>query len=358
MSSSGISELLAKLSEAYGPSGYEDDVRKIIVNEMKKSKGKPRIDSIGNVYAEIKGAGKGPRIMVSAHMDEVGFIVKYVEDSGFLRFGNLGSIDPRIMPAQRVLIRGTGPVIGVIGSKPPHVLTPDEAKKAVELGDLYIDIGVSSQEEVKKLGIDLGTTGTFDAPFKHASSGSLVVGKALDNRAGCAAALKLFESLSRKPPSGTVVFAFTVQEELGMRGATVAPNSALPDVALVFESAVAADSPDVRPRDRILTVGKGPAVRVMDNSMITQRLMYEYVKKTAETHRIPYQIHINFGGATDAGKIHLSGKGIPTGVLSTPCRYLHGPSLMLDLRDLDNLVKLAEHTVCDMNSINMFNYKT
>jgi len=358
MSGTKISELLAKLSEAFGPSGYEDDVRKIIIGEMRKSKGTPRIDSLGNVYAEIKGDGKGPRVMVSAHMDEVGFIIKFIEDSGFLRFGTLGSIDPRIMPAQRVLIKGTGPVAGVIGSKPPHVLTPDEAKKAVELGDLYIDIGVSSQEEVKKLGIDLGTTGTFDVPFRHAKSNFMVIGKALDNRAGCAAALKLFESFSRKPSPGTVVFAFTVQEELGMRGATVAPYSALPDVALVFESAVAADSPDVRPRDRILTVGKGPALRVMDNSMITQRLMYEYMKKTAETHRVPYQIHINFGGATDAGKIHLSGKGIPTGVLSTPTRYLHGPSLMLDLRDLENLVKLAEHTVRDMNAVDMFKYES
>jgi endoglucanase len=358
MSKNEIAELLGRLSVAYGPSGYEDDVRKIIIDEMKKSKGKPKIDSLGNVYAEIKSAGKGPRIMVSAHMDEVGFIIKFIEDSGFLRFGNLGIIDPRILSAQRILINGLKPVVGVIGSRPPHVLTPDEAKKAVELGDLYIDIGASSRAEVNKLGIDVGTTGTFDVPFSHASSGSLVVGKALDNRAGCAAALKLFESLSTKPPSGTVVFAFTVQEELGMRGATVAPNSALPDVALVFESAVAADSPDVRPKDRILIVGKGPAVRVMDNSMITQRLMYEYMKKTAETYRIPYQIHINFGGATDAGKIHLSGKGIPTGVLSTPCRYLHSPSSMLDLQDLDNLLKLAEHTVRDMKSVDMFNYET
>jgi endoglucanase len=185
----------------------------------------------------------------------------------------------------------------------------------------------------------------------------MVVGKALDNRAGCVAALKLLESLSRKPPISTVVFAFTVQEELGMRGATIAATSVLPDVALVFESAVAADSPDVRPRDRILEVGKGPAVRLMDNSMITQRLMFEYMKKTAETHRIPYQVHINFGGATDAGKIHLTGKGIPTGVLSTPCRYLHSPSLMLNLQDLENLLKLAEHAVRDINSSHMFNYQ-
>jgi endoglucanase len=356
MSDSGISGLLARLSEAYGPSGYEDEVRSLIIGEIRKFMGEPEVDSLGNVYAEVKGTGKGPRLMVSAHMDEVGFIVRYVEDSGFLRFGTVGTIDPKVMPGQRILIRGNKPIIGAIGSQPPHVSTPDEAKKPVELGELYIDIGASSREEVNQLGIDLGTTGTFDVPFRHAA-GSMVVGKALDNRAGCAAALELFESLARKPSSSTVVFAFTVQEELGMRGATVAANRALPDVALVFESAVAADSPDIRPKDRLLSVGRGPAVRVMDNSMVTQRLMLEHMKKTAETHRVPYQLHINFGGATDASKIHLSGKGVPTGVLSTPCRYLHGPSLMLSLQDLDGLLRLAEHTVRDMNSADMFNYE-
>jgi endoglucanase len=356
MSNNEILELLARLSQAFGPSGYEDEVRRIIVDEMKKSVEKPRVDPLGNVYAEIQGTGKGPKTMVSAHMDEVGFVVKYVEDSGFLRFGPLGGIDPRIMLAQRVLIRGSKPIGGVIGSKPPHILSPDEAKKTVEAGELYIDIGASSREEANKLGVEAGTAGTFDVPFKHAA-GSMVVGKALDNRAGCAAALKLLESMSRKPPSSTLVFAFTVQEELGSRGATVAANSVLPDVALVFESAVAADSPGVSPRDTILTVGKGPAVRAVDNSMITQRLMFEYMKKTAEAHGIPYQIHINFGGATDAGKIHLSGKGIPTGVLSTPCRYLHGPSSMLNILDLESLIRLAEHAIRDMHSVDMFTYE-
>jgi len=356
MSSNEIFELLARLSQAFGPSGYEDEVRGIIVDEMKKNGAKPWVDSLGNLYAEIKGTGKGPRTMVSSHMDEVGLVVRYVEDSGFLRVGILGGIDPRVMLAQRVLLKGSKPIVGVVGSKPPHILTPDEAKKPVEVGELYIDIGASSREEANGLGVDAGTVGTFDVPFKHAA-GSMVVGKALDNRAGCAAALKLFEAMSRKPPSSTLVFALTVQEELGSRGAIVAASSVTPDVALVFESAVAADSPGVSPKDRILTVGKGPAVRAMDNSMVTQRLMFEYMKKTAEAHGIPYQVHINFGGATDAGEIHLSGKGIPTGVLSTPSRYIHSPSSMLNIEDLESLVRLAEHTIRDMHSADMFKYE-
>jgi len=357
MSDNKIIELLSQLSQAYGPSGYEDEVRKIIVDEIKKTVQNPWVDSLGNVYAEIPGTGKGPKTMVSAHMDEVGFIVKHVEDSGFLRFGLLGGIDSKVLSAQRVLIHSSVPVVGVIGSKPPHILSPEEAKKPVEVGELYIDVGAPSREDVNKLGIDVGTTGTFDAPFKHVASGSMVVGKALDNRAGCVAALRLLESLSTKPPSSNVVFTFTVQEELGMRGATVIAKSVMPDVALVLESAVAADSPGVSGKDRILTVGNGPAVRVMDNSMITQRLMFEYMKRTAKTQGIPYQIHLNLGGATDAAKIHLSCKGIPTGVLSTPCRYIHSPSSMLDIRDLENLLKLSEYIVRGIDSVEMFNYQ-
>jgi endoglucanase len=356
LSSNESSELVARLSEAYGPSGYEDEVRRLIVDEIRKRMGKPQLDSLGNVYTEVKGTGKGARVMVSAHIDEVGFIVKYIEDSGFLRFVILGNIDPKIMPGQRILMRGTKPQVGVIGSKPPHVSSPEDAKKPVEMGDLYLDIRATSREEVQQLGVDIGTTGVFDVPFRYAAN-SMVIGKALDNRAGCAVALKLFESISRKPATPTVIFAFTVQEELGMRGATVAANWVAPDAALVFETAVAADSPDVSPKDRLVVVGNGPAVRIIDNSMVTQRLMLEHMKNTAEKYGIQYQRQINMGGSTDAGKIHLSGRGVPTGVLSTPCRYLHSPSLMLSLADLKNLLNLAEYTIRDITSTGMFQYQ-
>lgn len=355
MLSSKLPELVAKLSEMYGPSGYEDEVRSSIIEVIKSHNGKPEVDSLGNVFAEIKGTGNGPRIMVSAHMDEVGFMIKHVEETGHLRFVTLGSINPVVMPSQRILIRGAKPQIGVIGSKPPHIMSPDEAKKPVEVGELYIDIGARSRAEVNQLGIDVGSTGVFDVPFKKAAN-SMVIGKALDNRVGCAVALKMFESFSAKPASATVIFALTVQEELGMRGATVAANRIAPDAALVFESAVAADSPDVRPKDRLLIVGSGPAIRILDNSMVTQRLMLEHMRSVAESHGIQYQRQINMGGATDAGKIHLSGRGVPTGVLSTPCRYLHSPSLMLSLTDVENLLNLAEHTIRDIKSPTVFNY--
>jgi putative aminopeptidase FrvX len=350
-----IVELLARLSETPGPSGHEDEVRNLIIAELKKQDLDVDVDALGNVFAELRGGQQRPRILVCAHMDEVGFIIKFVEQTGYLRFGTLGMVDPKILPGQRVVIKGTEPYVGVIGSKPPHILTPEEMRKPSELGDLYMDFGASSREEATELGIEVGTVATFDAAFAHAY-GTMVIGKALDNRTGCAVALKLTESLVRKPPSCSVVFAFTVQEELGLRGAEVAANRVTPDAALVLETAVAADSPDVQPKDRILVVGRGPAIRVMDASMITQRLMLEYMKKTAQTLAIPYQLHINLGGSTDAGRIHLSGRGIPTGVLSIPCRYLHSASLMLNLEDLNHLLNLSESTIRGIDRQTKFSF--
>lgn len=354
---SQLNELLQRLSEAHGPPGYEDEVRRLIVAEAKRHADKIDTDSLGNVFAEIRGTQREPRIMVSAHMDEVGLVVTYVVDSGYLRFDAIGSVDPRILPGQLVALLAKEPRLGVIGTKPPHILTPEDSGKQTDIRGLYIDIGLASREKAQEIGIDVGTTGTFDAPFRHMGTSSLVVGKALDNRAGCTAALMLMESLAKKPPSATVVFAFTVQEEVGFRGASVAANRIGPDVALVFETAVAADHPDIRLEDRILVIGGGPAVRVLDSTMITQRPMLDFIRRTAENEEIPYQLQVNLRGGTDAGRIHISGQGVPTGVLSTPCRYIHTPSAMLSLEDLGNLMKLAEGVIRDVNTAERFSYK-
>jgi putative aminopeptidase FrvX len=347
---SELVDLLSKLSELLGPSGSEDDVRSFIVSEAKPLATGMHIDSMGNLYAEVRRKKERPKLMVSAHMDEVGFVVKYVESSGQLRVGPIGLIDPRILPGQRVTVRGTSDYPGTIGSKPPHILTPDESKRIFDFHDLYIDFGASSREEAERLGVHVGTNAVFDVPFKHTASDSMVLGKALDNRAGCAAALMVMRALSKSPPTCNVEFAFTVQEEPGMRGAQVAAAHSNPDAAIVLETAVAADSPDVSPRDHILEIGKGPAIRVMDASMITQKKMLQIMLQVAERNKIGYQYHVNLGGATDAGRIHLSGQGIPTGVISTPARYLHSPSTILSLRDLEDVAKLTEYVVRGIES--------
>jgi len=352
-----MADLLAKLSEARGPSGYEDEVRKLIFAEASRHAEKVELGSLGNVFAEVKGRSERPRIMISAHMDEVGFLVTHVEESGFLRFATLGTLDPRILPGQRIAFKCRETIVGVIGSRPPHGLTPEEMRKSIELGELYIDIGASSRDEVNRLGIDIGSAATFDTRFSRTSSRSIVVGKAFDNRAGCTAALMLMESLVQSPPLATTVFAFTAQEEVGLRGATVAADHVAPDAALVFETTAALDCPDVEPRNRILTVGRGPALRLMDRSVIAQRVMLDYMKDTARANGIPYQLHISLGASNEAGPIHLSGEGVPTGVLATPCRYLHGPALMLSLEDLNCLLKLAEAVVRGIERPDQFAYE-
>jgi len=351
------SELLAKLSDAFGPSGHEDEVRKLIVAEASRHSKSVEVDNLGSVFAEVKGRSNSPRVMVSAHMDEVGFIITYVEETGFLRFATLGTLDPRILPGQRIIVKGSKRTVGVIGSKPPHGSTQEEMKTPFEMSELYIDIGVSSRNEVTRLGIDIGTAGTFDTHFSHAASDSRVIGKAFDNRAGCAAALMLMEMLNQNPPTATTIFAFTVQEELGMRGAVVAANRVLPDVALVFETTAALDCPGVEPPGRLLNIGRGPALRIMDRSAITQTEMIDFVKDIAKATGIPYQIHISLGAANEAGPVHLSGKGVPTCVLSTPCRYLHGPTLMLSMDDLKLLPALANAVIRGIERPDQFAFK-
>jgi endoglucanase len=353
---SDLESLLSKLSEIPGPSGNEDDVRDFILREAKPLGSHIQIDSMGNLFVQVRGKKEQPKLMVSAHMDEVGFIVKYVENTGQLRFQPLGLVDPRILPGQRVIVRGTHDLPGTIGSKPPHILTPDESKKIFDFGDLYIDFGVASREEAKHLGVDVGAVAVFDEPFKQTASGSMAVGKAMDNRAGCVAALMMMRALSKNPPTATIEFAFTVQEEVGMRGAEVAAKNSNPDAAIVLETAVAADSPEVNPRDRILEIGKGPAVRAIDATMITQRKMLQYMKHTAEAQKIAYQLHVNMTGGTDAGRIHLMNQGIPTAVISTPGRYLHSASTMINLKDLENVIQLSEQLARGIESADQFSF--
>ncbi|MGP8069601.1 MAG: M42 family metallopeptidase [Candidatus Bathyarchaeia archaeon] len=349
-------ELLATLSNLPGPSGHEEEVRKFVLTESTKHTKRISADSMGNVFAEIQGTKGSPRVLVSAHMDEVGFIVTYVEDSGFLRFATLGRIDTRVLPGQRVVFQVSEGLHGIIGSKPPHALTPDEVKKSLELRDLYIDIGASSRADVTKLGIGVGSVATFDMHFTRTGSKSLVMGKAFDDRAGCTAALMAMEFLSQNPPSATTVFAFTVQEEVGMRGAKVAAEHVHPQAAVVLETTAALDCPDVEPRDRLLSLGLGPALRVMDASMITQKVMLGYVSEVAEKNRIPYQFHVSLGASTEAGPVHLSGEGVPTCVLSTPCRYLHSPALVLNIEDLNKLPKLVEAVIRGIDQTDKFAY--
>ena len=350
-----LTETLSKLSQLCGPAGYEGEARKAIIEEARKCTDDVEVDAIGNVYATVRGSSSQSTILVDAHMDEVGFIIKYVEDRGFLRFETLGTIDSRILPGNRIILKGTEKNLhGTIGSKPPHIISGEEASKVIPFYDLFMDVGAVTGDEARSLGLSVGTIGTFDEPFRELA-GSLVMGKAFDDRAGCTVALAVMEALSREKAKMSVVFAFTAQEELGMRGAEIAVRHVNPDIAIALETTVAADVPDARPRDWISSIGLGPTIRVMDSSMVAQHVMVDYLRDTAEKNSIPHQMQLAKAGGTDAGKIHLSGtSGVATGLISTPCRYLHGPSSVLSTKDLHNVVRLTEASIRGMESKEQF----
>jgi len=269
-------ETLAKLSQLDGPSGYEDEVRKFIVDETRKYTDEVEVDAIGNVYATIHGKSSGSKIIVDAHMDEVGFIIKYVEPRGFLRFEPLGTIDPKILPGKRIQVKGSRRFhSGTIGSKPPHIISSEEANRVTPLSDLYIDVGATGYEDAASLGLVVGSIATFEEPFRELGENGMVMGKAFDDRAGCTVSLAMMESFAKEKTPLDVVFAFTVQEELGLRGAEVAANHVRPDVGIVLETTVAGDVPGAKPREWISALGGGPTIRVMDSSMIAQRPMVE-----------------------------------------------------------------------------------
>jgi len=350
-----LTETLAKLSQLDGPPGYEDEVRKFIAREAGKYTTEVETDVIGNVYATVHGDSGAQKIVVDAHMDEVGFIIKYIEPRGFLRFEPLGGIDARILPGKRVKIKGAnGPLRGTLGSKPPHILSAEESNKVPLLSDLFIDIGANTDEEARAFGAAVGSIATFEEPFHELGNGSRILGKAFDDRAGCTVGLAVLEALSKNKPHMNVVFAFTAQEELGMRGADVAMNHVRPDVGIALETTVAADVPDAKQRDWITALGSGASIRVLDSSMIAQRPMVEYLRKTAEKNGIAYQLQLARAGGTDAAKIHLWGTGVPTGLISTPCRYLHGPSCLLSTDDLRSVMKLTEAAIRGIESKEQF----
>lgn len=326
--------LLKKLSEAAGPSGHEQEVRNIIRDQVSHYVDRVWTDALGNLLTYNGSTAKRPRVMISAHMDEVGLMITFIEKNGFLRFKPLGSVDPRVLVAKPVLV-GPAKVPGVIGAKAIHLQEQEERKKALKFTDLYIDIGTNSKDESHKL-VKLGDYAVFATKFDQLSPGT-VKGKAFDDRAGC---LIVAEALTQDyafPLYG----AFTVQEEVGLRGATVAAYQIEPDVALVLECTTASDVPDMEEHRHATTLRQGPALTIMDMSVIASKPILKHLLHLAEKYGIPVQFRRATTGGTDAGRIHLAKGGVPTAVVSVPCRYIHSPVSVLSLDDLEWTKKLV-----------------
>ncbi len=332
-------ELLQALSDAPGVSGNEAAVRKIIREAIQDHVDEIRVDSLGNLIARKRPASgsAGLRVMVAAHMDEVGFMVVGIGSDGLLKFRSVGGIDARIVLSKTVRVGEDG-VPGVIGIKPIHLTDYAEINSVPKIEDLVIDIGARGQEDAKK-SVKAGDWAYFDTHFSHI--GDLVKGKAFDDRAGCAV---LAEILKEDYPF-ELYAAFTVQEELGLRGARVAAYDINPDVAFVLEGTIADDLPKDKDTSPTTEVGKGPAITFMDRSVIPDRRLIRLLVETAEANGIPYQFRRALGGGTDAGRIHLAREGIPSAVVSVPCRYIHSPAALLSPEDFTHTIQLMTHAL-------------
>ncbi|MDY6965382.1 MAG: M42 family metallopeptidase [Halobacteriota archaeon] len=338
-----LKDLLKRLSNAHGISGYEGNIREIIEEEMKPYVDEIRTDRVGNLIGTKEG--KKPSVMIAAHMDEIGLMAKYVDDNGFIRFVTVGGWFDQTLLSQRVNISGkNGPISGVIGSKPPHRMDAEERKKPIKADDMFIDIGAKSKEDAEEMGIVPGSTISIDMELKELGNNK-VTGKAFDNRAGV---VMMLEALKRMNTDLTVYAVGTVQEEVGLKGARTSAFGLDPDVAIATDVTIPGDHPGIEKKDASIEMGKGPSVNVLDASgrgLITPEPVLKWLCETAEKHEIPIQLDVSAGGTTDATAIFVTRSGIPSGGISIPCRYIHSPVEVLNLDDLDKCAELIARAV-------------
>jgi putative aminopeptidase FrvX len=316
-------ELIRALTETYGPAGNETRIRQVLRDMVKDKVDELKVDALGNLIALRKGKG-GKKVMLAAHMDEIGIVVNYVDEKGFLRFSALGGVFPHTLLGNRVEFENG--VVGVIGVE--KLESPD---KVPTFDKLYIDVGAESREDCP---VKVGDIGVFSRPL--IAQGQRLIAKAFDDRIGCAVLVKLLEEIGDCEHDLYIVF--TVQEELGLRGAVTSAYGIAPDVGIAVDVTRTGDTPEA-PKMAV-ALGKGPAVKVKDARMISHPGVRQALIRAAEQNGIPYQLEVLEGGTTDAAAIQLTREGIPTGVISIPCRYIHTPSEMVDLRDVENAVRL------------------
>jgi putative aminopeptidase FrvX len=334
-----LNENLEKLSNACGVTGRENQARELMIQLMKPYADEITVDKLENVIAIKKGKEKSPKIMLAAHMDEVGLMVKTITKEGFLQFTKMGGIDDRILPAQKVTVfTRKGQFPSIIGSKPPHIQREEERKKVMGFDELFIDVGVESREEAALLGVSIGDPVGFDVKYVQLGK-DVVIGKAFDNRAGCTAMVETLKLIEKT--DYTVCAVGTVQEEVGLRGAATAAFGVDPDVAIALDVTIAGDVPGVREFDTSVKMGKGPTLTISDSGLITHPKVLRWLLDTAEEEKIPCQLESGLLGSTDAARISITRQGIPCGTVSIPTRYIHSPVGMLCLKDIENSAKLT-----------------
>ncbi|MDZ5710779.1 M42 family metallopeptidase [Jeotgalibacillus haloalkalitolerans] len=353
-----MQQLLERLTALHGPCGHEQPVSKWVRDTVKPLVDEVKVDSLGNVIAVKKGTKPGPVMVMTAHMDEVGFIVKKIEESGLLRFEKLGGNDDRLLLTQKVQLRTrTGLLTGVIGSISAHYAKFDDAAKVRNHRQLYIDIGAKNKAHAIELGVQVGTPVTWkpDMEFLGNETTGRFVGKGFDDRAGCAVLIQTLQELQDAPFAGTVTAVFTVQEEVGLRGAQVAARQVEADVAIALDTTAVSDTPE-ETMDASLALGAGTGIKVLDFSLISHPAVKEKLIHLANDKNIPYQLEIFPGIGTDGGAMSLANHGIPTGVLSIPSRYAHSPVEVIDMQDLIATKELLKAFVLDLSEESGFGF--
>jgi endoglucanase len=340
--------LLARICEAPGAPGYEIKIRELVLAELKGLADSVETDNMGNVIALKKGRSSAKKTMAAAHMDEIGFIVTHIDDKGFIRFNPVGGFDPKTLTSQRVIIHGSKDVMGVMGSKPVHIMSPDEKNKVPQIKDYFIDTGMT-KKEVEKL-VSIGDFVTRHSPLIEL--GDCVNVKSLDNRASVFLLIEALRALkkAKSKPAYDFYAVFTVQEEVGLRGAQASTLKIQPDFSFGLDTTIAYDVPGSTPQERCTALGEGVAIKLMDSSVICDYRMIAFMKATAKRHKIKWQPEILSAGGTDTASLQrMVAGGSIAGAVSIPTRHIHQTIESCHKEDLAAGIQLLAACVCDLD---------
>ena len=359
MSTDKTLDMLKALTDANGVPGNEKEVRDVMKEYIKPYADNITTDGLGSLVAEKTGQEGGPKIMVAGHLDEVGFMITRIDDKGFLYFQTLGGWWSQVMLAQRVtIVTGKGKLTGVIGSKPPHVLSVEARKKPADIKDMFIDIGASSREEAMDWGVRPGDMVVPHFEFTVMNNPSMLLAKAWDNRIGCAIAIDVLKNLKDAEHPNVVYGVGTVQEEVGLRGAKTSAQKIQPDISFAVDVGIAGDTPGVTEKEAMGKLGKGPGIVLYDASMVSHKGLRDFVTNVADEEGIPYQFDAMPGGGTDSGSIHVTANGVPALSITIPTRYIHSHAAMLHRDDYENTVKLLTEVIkrLDRETVNKITF--
>ncbi|GAB4075020.1 M42 family metallopeptidase [Barrientosiimonas marina] len=346
-----MNTMLKDLTDARGVPGDEKEPRNVMEQYITPCADNVYTDNLGSLIAEKTGEKNGPKIMVAGHLDEVGFMVTRIDSNGFVYFQTVGGWWSQVMLAQRVTIMtANGDVTGLIGSKPPHVLSAEERKKPVDIQDMFVDIGASSKEEAQNFGIRPGDSIVPYFEFTPMTNEKMLMAKAWDNRIGCAIAIEALKQLQGSQHPNIVYGVGTVQEEVGLRGAGTAARTIQPDIGFGVDVGIAGDMPGVSDKEADSELGKGPQILIYDASMVPNKGVRDLVVDTADENHIPYQFASLAGGGTDSGSIHLTADGVPSLSITIATRYIHSHAAILHRDDFENAVNLIVATIKKLNA--------